>query len=654
MDLRIAIAAAALLAGCLPERTPPGDRGFFAGPRRELPARPTPTPPPPAATPSPWTPPTVPRTPPRAGDAPPPIFDPTPALPPAWSPDLFDVLAPRLGRMVVASEDAVGLMPRPDGLLVIEARGGIFRADAFDRLLPEVTPLPEPVTRAFALGEVLVACTPPAEAARFSVDGGRSWASLGLQCGQAGHRTVAGRGDLVYALAGRPPAHRAPARGRARFVPSPVEGAEALGALDAQVVIFGAGQVARSDDGGEHFELRPRPAALAEVRDVLFAGKGTVLAAGRAALDRPSGSALIVSVDAGRTWRPVPLPRRLDTIAALALAGDGALLAVPENASDGAVLSVDGGRTFEELPPGRLVAGAADALSGGLVAGSPRGLITTLGARGPILGLDQPLHAVAFTHPQVAVGIGQTGGLFRSRDGGRTWHGEPAWAGIRFGDVASAGDHAVMVVGDGVLWRSTDAGEHFDPRPLPTSCRARWVRFGAGGEGLVGCLDGSLLATADGGRQWAEAPLPPAPLQPVVFLADGTRLALTETGRLATDAGDGWRLTDAPVPGPRDLRPLRGGASLLGADGAVAVRPADRPAWRALAVQGGGGPGARAHQVLADDTVVLLDDEGVQHRAVDAPPSRPVTATGALAFHLTGDGGLLLLQDTATTLYLPH
>ncbi|MCB9546214.1 MAG: hypothetical protein H6706_10220 [Myxococcales bacterium] len=653
MNLRMAIAASALLVGCLPERTPPGDRGYFAGPRRERPATPvTDAPTPPA--PSPWTPPVLPRTPPTGGEAPPPVFDPTPPLPAPWPADVFDVVAPRLARMVVASEDAVGLAPQPDGLLVVERRGGLFRADAFGRLLPEVTPLPDPVTRTFALGDVLVACTPPAEEARFSVDGGRSWASLDLQCGQAGHRTVAGRGPLTFALAGEHLRVGPLPRGRARYVPAPVEAPEALGALDAQVVVFGAHEVARSEDAGAHFEIRPRPTALAEVRDVLFAGKGTVLAAGRAALDRPAGSALLVSTDAGRSWRPVPLPRRLDTIAALALRGDGAILAVPEDASDGAVVSLDGGRTFEALPPGVLLAGAAEGVGPALVAGSPRGLIQQLDGAGPVLGLDQPLHAVAFTHPQVAVGIGQGGGLYRSRDGGRTWHGEPAWAGIPFGDVASVGGHTVMVVGDGVLWRSEDAGERFDPRPLPSSCRARWVRFSAAGDGLVGCRDGGLLASDDAGRTWTEAPAPPAALRPVVFLADGTRLALTETGRLATDAGDGWRLDDAPVAAPLELRPLRGGASLLGADGAVAVRPADRAAWQALHRQGGGLRGVRAHQVLADDAVLLLDAEGLVVQTADAPPRRLATTRGADAFQLTGDGGALILQDTATTLFLPR
>jgi photosystem II stability/assembly factor-like uncharacterized protein len=635
-------------AGCLPDRSPPGDQGFFGGPRRpEAPEIPTPRPvePPPSWAPTPH---------PQAPTGPDPLHSPTvppwrpgDALPAPWPAAVFDVVAPRLARRVVASEEVVGLAALADGLLVIERRGGLFRADPFARFVPEVTPLPE-VTRVFATGETLVACTPPAEHARFSLDGGRSWASLGFQCGFEGRRTVAGAGEHTYALVGPTVRVGTLPRGRARYAPLPIEAPEALGALDHQVIVFGSREVARSSDGGETFGTSPRPPTLATVRDVLFVGKGTVLAAGTAA-DVPSGSALARSGDGGLTWRPIPLPRRLDAIAALALRADGAVLAVPENARDGAALSVDAGRSFHELPSHLLAEGAALGLGSGLVAGSQRGLATVLGGRTPHQGLDQPLHAVAFTHPLVAVGIGTTGGLFHTRDGGLTWSTRSAWAGIRFEDVASPGDHTVVAVGEGLLWRSEDAGLTFDPRPLPSSCRVTWVRFGSEGQGLAGCRDGALLGTTTGGQLWRVEPMPPAPLQPVVFLEDGSRVALTATHRLATWTSDGWTLGEAPVASPIEVTAWRGGVSVLGQDGTIAVRLPGEPVWRGLPVSSEGVVQARRHRPLAGDAVLVLDARGLV--VLSQAPARRLIETDALEFALTGDGGVLVLHDTATSLF---
>lgn len=650
MELRIAIGLAIVLSGCLPDREAPGTRGFFGSPRRPPPP---PAAPPPTAAPPPWQGPTPspglpePRGPGPA--APPHLLDDGP-LPAPWPAEVFDVVAQRLARRVVASEDVVGLAALTDGLLVVERRGGLLRSNALNRFIPEVTPLPEPVTRVFADGDRLVACTPPLQYARFSLDGGRTWASLGFQCGAGGRRTIAGAGELTYALVDGQLRVGILPRGRPRYTALPVESPWALGAYESAVVVFGATEVARSSDAGRTFAVAPRPALLSDVRDVLFVGKATVLAAGRAA-NVPSGSALVRSTDGGLSWRPVPLPRRLDAVAALAQRGDGAILAVPENASDGAVLSVDGGRTFEPLPPSVLAEGAAAPLGSGFVAGSAQGLVTVVGGQAPVLGLDQPLHAVVFTHPLVAVGIGTAGGLYRTRDGGRTWRAHPGWGGIRFADLASPGGHTVMVVGEGILWRSLDAGGTFEARALPSSCRARWVRFGAEGVGLVGCRDGSLLASDDEGSRWAVAPAPPAAVQPVVFLADGTRLALTETGRLATWQAGRWTLSDAPVPAPISATGWHGGASVLSATGQMAERRPGETVWRGAPADLTGIADAVAHRPLADGRALILDAHGLVITAPDGAPQRLLEASSAHAFALTGDGGVLVLHDTATSLF---
>ena len=547
---------------------------------------------------------------------------------------------------MIASEAVVGLAPI-NGWVVIDAAGGIFRSDRFGRLSAARTTLPRHVTRTFADGATLIACTPPLDWARFSLDAGETWASLSFQCGQHGARTIAGSGALTFALMddalriGPLPA------GAATVQPSPVAGPEAIGALHTHVLIVGREALALSEDAGQHFVHRPRPDALARVRDVAFVGKGSVLLAGDAADD---GFALMRSDDAGRSWRGIALPRRLDQIAAIAVDNDGAVVAVPLDAFDGAVRSTDGGRTFEPLPPGSQAEGAVVAAGDGFMVGSARGTLAGVGIEAPQLGLQVPVHALVFTHPQIAVGLGHTSGLYRSLDGGRTWQTSVAGRGARFWDITRIVDHAVMAVGDGVLWRSDDAGAHWDQRPLPSSCQARWVRFDpTGRRGTVGCADGSLLESSDAGHTWRVGDMPPTALRPVAWL-NGKRWALSDDGRLFAEASDVFAEVQSPLAAPVDLVAGTAGLSLLSQTGQRALLDDAEMGWRALPTH----PGAHApidaiaHLPLANGAALVRTAQQVVRVSPETAP-QPI-APAADGMCLTGDGGLILLDAQRTSL----
>jgi photosystem II stability/assembly factor-like uncharacterized protein len=569
-----------------------------------------------------------------------------PELPAAWPQSAFDIVATRHTRRVVASQDVVGLA-HINGWVVIDGAGGIFRGDRFGRLSAARTTLPRRVTRTFSDGPILIACTPPLDRARFSLDAGETWASLSFQCGQHGARTIAGSGALTFALVGDSLRIGPLPAGAASVRPSPVAGVSAIGALQNHVLIVGQEALAFSEDAGQRFVHRPRPQALTRVRDVAFVGKGTILLAGDAA---PDGHALMRSDDAGRSWRGVALPRRLDQIAAVAVDDEGAIVAVPLDAFDGAVRSLDGGRTFESLAPGVLAEGAVLASEEGFMVGSARGAIAGVGGDAPRLGLQVPVHALVFTHPRIAVGVGQTSGLYRSLDGGRTWQMSVAGRGARFWDVARIAGHAVMAVGDGVLWRSDDAGARWDQRPLPSSCQARWARFDSNGRyGTVGCADGSLLESADGGQSWRVGETPPAALRPLVWLS-GKRWALTDDGRLFSDASGALVEVRSPLVDPVDLVGGPEGLSLLNRLGERAVLDEPSMSWRALpSLPGPHAPrDAIAHLPLANGAALIRTAWQVVRVGPEAAP-QPV-APAADGMYLTGDGGLMLLDAQRTSL----
>ncbi len=655
-------------AGCTPvpdERPTPVGVLPRVGRKPDAPPRPAV---PPEPTPPPLVEPPPPREPPASepGPFPSSADDPLGAgrpRPAPWPRDAGPVAASAFARRVVAATDVVGVVPLGgDGLLAVDATGGLFRWRGPGGFVAEITPLPPGVTRVETVGDAIVACAPAAGPAWSSVDGGRGFARLAFGCGFDGRRTVGGTEALAVAVLADGTFRAGPlAGGPVRRGRVPLRGPYTLGVDGDHVVVFGDDGAVWSIDGGGTFH----PARLPEagrpvaVRDVAFY-KGAAVAVGE------GGSAAVPALyshDGGREWSPVAdMPRRADDLAAVVAHPLGRVAAVPRVAGP-VVESPDVGRTWWPISSTATFVGAVAPWGRGFVAGAPRGLAraTDPAAFVPAAPLDAPLWDAAFTHPRVAIGAGVDGGLYATTDGGRRWWLMRGTAAVRFWGVDSPGGHTVVAVGDGVAWRVDDPRRGFAATELPSGCRARWVRFApTGGDGLAGCDDGLLVRTKDGGGAWEAVSGAGVALGPAVWLGGGRVAALAlGDGALwaSSDAGATWRNARVPDDAvPVHLAPWGGGLSLVTADGRIAAASsADGPwPWTPPLDALWGPPDVRAHLPLGDGRVLLLTGDRLLGREAAGAVRALAAVPGARRLLVPGDGGLAVLQESATTLLEPR
>ncbi len=182
------------------------------------------------------------------------------------------------------------------------------------------------------------------------------------------------------------------------------------------------------------------------------------------------GAEVLISTDAGETWRPAA--RLPGTI--LSLTGDGpVLLAGLYDA--GVWKSTDGGETWASISTGLAARGFASLASVGgrlYAIGPQEGLWREEASGGPwrrLTGLDAylPLSGRALHRPDNLLVAGQEHGILRSTDGGETWALVCERQNVQ----------ALALAPDGLL---------------------AWA----------GTADGQLLASRDGGQTWQEAGTP--------------------------------------------------------------------------------------------------------------------------------------------------
>lgn len=654
---RFALALALAGPACLPAPDAPSPRGVFAPAPivRPPPVEPAPEPDPATPGPGPAPVPIEPEAPPEPipGGGPHPL-DPRP-LPAPWPTDALAVGPVDAVRRVITDEDIVGFAALGETIHAASATGGVFRAGPIGGWRAEPSTLP-PLRWFAGLGSALVACPADGSPARSSSDG-RRWEALDLPCGEGGRRTLARDGTTTWALLAGRVAIEGALTGERRAYPLPID-ARMLAAGHGLVLALGADGGARADldatDGPPAFAPISRTGALVEPRDGVITDKGRVIVVGRAA---PGQVGIEVSPDRGRTWRVADAPERLASdLARLAMDARGVLYATP--VGDGPPLrSVDGGARWSPVGP-RLARGAVLATGHGALAATPRGVAIGLDRPAPRPpGLDRPLWRVIYTHPRVAVAVGTLGGLWRSVDGGVRWTLAPGTGSLPFTDLDRVGGHAVAAVGEDLARTSDDAGARWQLVTTAPRCAARWVRFYAD-DGVLGCADGRAARSTDGGGTWtpAEAPAPPGP---PIWLDAATGVALTPAGELAWTTDGGERYTRLPPPRPFvELAPAPGGVSALGVDGSLWHTRGPHAAWSATApLDTLDGP-PRAHRMLLDGRAALVTDRALY---LTSPPiaghrtaHRLGPAPGARAVIPTGDGALLVLQETATTRFEPR
>ncbi|MSP71089.1 MAG: hypothetical protein EXR76_02655 [Myxococcales bacterium] len=584
-----------------------------------------------------------------------------PPLPPAWPRDLDPPLGTSVDRWVVATTEVVGLRFSAGARRVFDRTGGLFLADP-GRFTPQRAPASHALTHVEENDRQVVLCAGDERLALYSDDAGQSFTALPFTCGDEGRRTVALSGARIFALAeGRTLLSVEVSAESPPVVESfalPFEGALALSALGTEVVVLGPTDAARSRDGGHTFESLSfdHPGLPSRVVDVRHLDKDRVVAVGLGDREQRSPVARLVH----RAFLPAQyVPRPLHELASLAVTADARLFAVPAGPG-GAVVSEDGGRTWQRVNEASEARGLITSAGRGFVsAGGQPILSSNAEPFVPATPIPRPLLAVVYTHPRIAVGVTIDGRLVRSDDGGRLWHGLAAAPRTGYLDLDTAGGHRIVAVGLDHLFQGEQAGASATVVDLP--CRPLWVRAVDEGRSFVGCNDGQWLdvvgaavraldLTAVGGLLDTDRLLRPSlrPSGEFVAVVEGSGSLLI--GQASAPPAT-WTLVSAPI-GDDVLLSVSSGLTESAAvtrGGAVYRFVVASASWQLLAAPGSI---ARPGQSLLTRGGVLLvtGADGLYRIKTRGSPDLLGYAPGAFGLAATGDGALLVLQSRQSTL----
>lgn len=172
-------------------------------------------------------------------------------------------------------------------------------------------------------------------------------------------------------------------------------------------------------------------------------------------------------------------------------------------------------------------------------------------------GADKPLLDVCFTDANNGIVVGAYGLIFATRDGGKTWRSLKGRIDNPKGKhLYSLYAEAVglYVAGEqGVLYRSTDAGQHFTAVKTPYAGTYFGALVAPTGELIAYGLRGNAYRSADGGGTWQKIDLGlPVTLTAGTRLSDGSLVLTDETGRVlqSRDAGATFKTLPVPQPSP--------------------------------------------------------------------------------------------------------
>lgn len=577
-----------------------------------------------------------------------------PDLPPAWSPEVPEALAPAYTRRVVAAEvRALAYEGGTDTLLAFDRTGGLRAQASRGPWRSLDAALGAGVERVESAGRTLLVCAGAAAPARWSVDAGGHFVEADFTCGEAGRRTAALVDGRVHVLLSPDTLGIGPAGGpvaEVRALPAP---ARSLAVLPPVVLVFGDAGAWRSGDDGAHFSPVDWPADAPAVREAMFLAKARVVAVGDA--PAPRGAGLVLSDDEGRSFHAADLPRHTEHLTAVA-AVDTHVLAVPEATGQAVYSANDAGR-FDLLPDALSPRSAVVAGRNGFLAGdATRGVRGLAGATAPPLDIV-PLRSVVFPHPRVGFAVDAAGRLRTSLDAGLTWRGlvdagpgaETAWRGLARIDA----DYGLLLGGANGLF-AFDARRRV-MRALDPDCDVTRLDALAPGRALARCADGTLRVFT--GEAGARLPAPDAPLGRVAAGEGGRPAALAADGRTlfqwGADARWGRRALPSGVEAV-DLDAVGEALTLLLADGARWTLSRFDGAFHAAGPPLGQGRRARCFAALpggaavlsSEDDILLLDAEGNRRMLGLAPDAEGLVSNGA--------GTWIALQAQATTLLVPR
>lgn len=269
---------------------------------------------------------------------------------------------------------------------------------------------------------------------------------------------------------------------------------------------------------------------------------------------------VVLSDDAGRTWRQVPTPVSVG-LTAVRFADEQHGWIVGHG---GVVLAtMDGGQTWRKQLDG--VQAAQLMLEDAKAGGDARQIADAerLVADGP----DKPFMDALFFDAQRGLIVGAYNLAFETRDGGEHWRpisrrldNPRALHLYAIRARAAANGQELLIVGEqGTVLHSTDAGEHFTRLAVPYKGSFFTAELPGARELVIAGLRGNVWKSADGGANWQQVPNPvpvsiTASAQDArghVWLGNQAGLVLAYTG-------------EAVVPTPAKLAPLTGLLPLAG------------------------------------------------------------------------------------------
>jgi photosystem II stability/assembly factor-like uncharacterized protein len=192
------------------------------------------------------------------------------------------------------------------------------------------------------------------------------------------------------------------------------------------------------------------------------------------------------------------------------------------------------------------------------------------------------LYAVSCPSASLCVAVGEEGTIVTSTDGGTTWTSRSSGSDFDLDGVACASTSACTAVGGTTILVSTNGGTSWDKanQPAGTYASLQSVTCAPDGACLAVGSDGAVLASTDGGSQWASRPSGTTANFYAVTCPTGT--ACTAVGQggtvaVSADGGNTWSSHGAGTaqslygvsctPSGRCLASGTGGTVLASTDG---------------------------------------------------------------------------------------
>lgn len=315
----------------------------------------------------------------------------------------------------------------------------------------------------------------------------------------------------------------------------PLPGRRALGGL-----LLGAGACTLAAWAAPGLRLAEPSVRPASPRDQAQQAVMLGLArAGRTLLAVGERGLIVRSLDQGRSWQQASVPVSV-SLTAVAFASPQVAWAVGHA---GVVLrSTDGGARWQRVLDGRAVAAlhqqqtqarlanaAADDTAARQALAQARQLVDD--------GPDKPWLGLHFESEHVGWLFGAYGLLLRTDDGGDTWqswlHRVDNPRGLHLYALAVRGDTLVLAGEQGLLLKSTDAGQRFTALASPYRGSFFTADLSPTGELIATGLRGHAWRSRDGGTSFDKLATPgPVSFSGSTWLADGRLLLANQAGQV--------------------------------------------------------------------------------------------------------------------------